>query len=207
MRNDRGWRMRVGAAVGLWFWVVYGGADWLTGLRAGQGALASVEIAADAAIPFWPSAAWVYMTVTPAMILPLFVLGERSAVRALALVLAVEIALAGVVYLVWPVAPTRTPEGDLPTMIQIADLVNLTYNSVPSLHVALSMTCTMAMMAAGQWARNGALALWALGIAASTLVTHQHFIADVAAGAALAGVGALLFNRLSRRPLELEAVP
>lgn len=197
VRDEWRWRLRVGAAVGLWFWIVYGGADWLTGLRAAQSPLPSVRIAADDAIPFWPFAAWIYMTVTPALLLPLLLLPDRSSIRALAWALASEICLAGLIYLILPVAPTHMPDVALPAIMRLADEINLTFNSVPSLHVALALTSTLAMQVPGQPLRNAALALWAASIAVSTLLTHQHLIIDVAAGVFLAGLGFALFRRIA----------
>jgi membrane-associated phospholipid phosphatase len=68
---------------------------------------------------------------------------------------------------------------------QLADWINLTYNSLPSLHVGMAVVCaysygrlTSPAAALGWWA-------WATAIALSTLLTHQHYVVDVATGGAL----------------------
>ena len=43
------------------------------------------------------------------------------------------------------------------------------------------------------------LALWAAAVCASSLLTHQHTIADVAGGLVLAGLGSFLFRYLILR--------
>lgn len=202
--GDWRWRLTVGTLVGAWFGLVFGGADLVTAWRAAQGPLPSLETAFDRAMPFWPGAALIYLTVTPALIAPLFVLKTRREIGALAAALALEVALAGLAYLLWPVAATTTPplapSGALPAALRLADWVNLTYNSAPSLHVALSLTATGAMMRPGGRARNAALGLWGAAISASTLLTHQHIVADVASGAVLAALGLWAFSRWRRQP-------
>lgn len=196
MVTDWPLRLRIAAACGAWFWLVYGVSDLVTGWRAGQEALPSVALPMDAHVPFIPEAAWVYLSVSPALLLPVLLLDPRR-LRVLARVFAGQVALAGLAYLVLPVAPTRTPEGDLPAAMRFADLVNLTYNSAPSLHVALSATCLLALWSRGAPLRNAGLVVWALAIAVSTLLTHQHFVVDVIAGAALAAAGLLAFRTAS----------
>ena len=197
--NDWPWRLRTGAAVGLWFCFVYISSDWLTGLRAEEKALPSLLISADGLIPFWPQSAWIYITITPAMFLLVLAVRERSELKALAWTVAAEIAVAGLVYLVLPVAASRTPETNLPVMMRFADNLNLTYNSFPSLHVALSVTTALAMFSPAHGKRNLILALWAAAVCASSLLTHQHTIADVAGGLVLAGLGSFLFRYLILR--------
>jgi membrane-associated phospholipid phosphatase len=147
----------------------------------------------DLLIPFWPAASWIYLSATPVMLLSLFVLSERSDVRALSVAVALEIAIAGLIYAFMPVEPTPRIDGDISSVFAFADRLNLTYNSFPSLHVALCTTGAVAMMAQGKTLRNAMLLLWALAVSGSTLVTHQHTIADVAGGVVLAGLGLIAF--------------
>ena len=81
---------------------------------------------------------------------------------------------------------TETELGRWATLYHIADALNLTYNLVPSLHVALTVGCVAAFST-----RTGALGKvllwsWAAAIALSTLLTHQHHIVDVVTGWLLA---------------------
>ena len=184
-------RLMLGAAVGLWFWAVYAGANAYAASLTG---LPDARIALDAAIPFRPGWAWVYMTVSPMLMLPLVVLPLPN-LTALAKALAAQIALAGLAYILFPVAPSAHPLGDLPAIFRLADTVNLTYNSAPSLHVALSVTCALAMTRRDRPLRSAALLLWAAAITASALLTHQHYLIDVATGLLLAALGLALYSR------------
>lgn len=183
--------------VGLWFAVAYFGSDWITAQRAVSEHLPSVATRFDALVPFWPNAAWVYMTISPLLLLPLLLLQSRSVIVVFAAVLCAEIALACIVYFFYPVAQNQSPDVAVPYIMRIADQINLTYNSLPSLHVALSVTAAGAALRRGHPLRNFALVLWAVAIMASTLLTHQHFIADVVAGFVLACLGMAAFSRLS----------
>lgn len=61
------------------------------------------------------------------------------------------------------------------------------YGNFPSIHVAFGIAAIIVAYAA-YGALAGVLVLvWAVLIAVSTLVTRQHYVADVAAGAALGG--------------------
>ena len=190
------WRLREGTVVGVWFCLVYIGSNWLTSLRAAHEDLPSFALAADAHVPFVPEAIFIYLSATPALLSSLFILQDRSQIRSLSIVLSIEIAIAGIVYAVWPVAASQTPQGEVSAIFQFADNLNLTYNSFPSLHVALFTTAAVVMMVPGQKARNILLALWAASIAFSTLLTYQHSIADVVGGGVLAAGGVLLFHIL-----------
>lgn len=198
MPDNLFWRVRIAATVAVWFALVYGGADWITAKRAATNPLPSVAIPLDAAIPFWPAAAWVYLTITPLLLLPLVVMQDQLRIRALAAVLCGEIAIAGLIYLTFPVDQSRIPDVALPAAMRLADQINLTYNSLPSLHVALSLTAAGALLQTGRPVRNLGLAFWAFLIAGSTLVTHQHFIADLIAGVILAALGLIAFWRLGQ---------
>ena len=200
------WRLREGTVVALWFCLVYIGSNWLTSFRAAQYDLPSFVLAADTKVPFVPEAILIYLTATPVLLLSLFVLQDRRQIRSLSVAISFEIAIAGLVYALLPVAASRTPETEMSAIFRFADNLNLTYNSFPSLHVALSITAAVAMMVPGQKARNATLAIWAASIALSTLLTYQHSIADVVGGAVLAGSGVLLFRMLQANPAKRQVL-
>ncbi|MCI2400565.1 phosphatase PAP2 family protein [Aliiroseovarius subalbicans] len=191
------WRARsgIGAGFAAWFWAVYASANWITAQR---GPLPSIETAWDRAMPFVPEFAWIYLTITPLLLLPLALFENRADVTRLALVLAAQTGVAGLCYLAFPVAPTGHLDAVTPLVFQVADQVNLTYNSAPSLHVTLAITCAGAMAARGRPLRNGIMALWAGLMSLSTLLTHQHFVIDVASGALLGALGLIWFHRKNR---------
>lgn len=184
-RSEWAWRIGVGCAICAWFFAVYIAADWWTGRLAETRDFPSPAIALDAAIPFAPEAAWAYMTVAPFMAMPLLVLTARR-VRALAWTEAVMIALAGIVFVTFPMAATVTPEGAGPAIMHFADWVNLTYNSLPSLHVALSTSTLIALVQGTRGGLRVTLILWGIAVIGSTLLTKQHYVLDAVAGVALA---------------------
>ena len=78
-----------------------------------------------------------------------------------------------------------------------SDRLNLDYNLVPSLHVALAAVCLQAFWEGRSMPVRVALVLWGLALALSTIFTHQHHVLDVVAGAVLARVMFLLLHRRS----------
>jgi membrane-associated phospholipid phosphatase len=63
--------------------------------------------------------------------------------------------------------------------------MNLDYNLFPSLHVGMA---TLSATFYSKWSKRPAALffwLWAAAFAASTLLTRQHYIADVLGGALL----------------------
>jgi hypothetical protein len=174
--------------VGLWFAMVFGGAEWWT---AQQTRRVRVHLDAELSLPLIPSFTLVYMSIYVLFLGVPFVLRKRSEFTRLALAQSVTILLAGLGFLLFPAQTAYAPPdaahlGLWKGLFQIADRLNLDYNLVPSLHVALSVVC-LEMFAvhatrAGRWL----LRSWGLAIAASTLFTHQHHLVDAVAGYALA---------------------
>ena len=77
-------------------------------------------------------------------------------------------------------------------MFDLADRLNLTYNLVPSLHVALSLACIAAFSTRTAPVGKTLLWIWATGIAISTILTHQHHVIDVVTGWLLATISVRL---------------
>ena len=96
--------------------------------------------------------------------------------------------------------PTASELGPWRTLYELADDANLRFNSCPSLHVAWSIVCIDVF--AGKAGRVGKvlLWLWGAGLMLSTLLLHQHHLADVAGGLLLALIGSrFLYPRLCAR--------
>jgi membrane-associated phospholipid phosphatase len=73
-------------------------------------------------------------------------------------------------------------------MYHAADALNLTYNLLPSLHVAFAVICAAIFSPRAPRPVKTLLWLWASLIAASTVLIHQHHILDVVSGWLLAVV-------------------
>jgi membrane-associated phospholipid phosphatase len=191
-------KLALGLAVTAWFLVVYVGCDQLTD---GSDALWSVRLALDDAIPFLPHLAPIYLSISLLVYLPLFVIHETARLVAVALSFAFEIAVAGIVFLALPVEANMSPPGDHGRMFEFLDLMNLTYNSVPSLHVAFAVSTALALhgMTSGFW--RAMLWAWTLLVVVSTLLTKQHVIADAIAGAMLAVLAMVVVCPLVQRAI------
>ena len=175
-------------ANGLWFVLVYGGADRLT---ARHGLRVPVHLAAELRIPFVPAMTVFYMSLYLLFLLAPFILRTRREFRAVVLTMASVILVGGIAFLLIPAelafSPPRAAElGAWAGLYHLADSLNLTYNLLPSLHVAFAVVCVSAFSPHAPPTARAFLWLWAVLIAASTVLTHQHHILDVITGWLLA---------------------
>jgi hypothetical protein len=196
-RSDLIFRAQIGLVVAVWFVVLYGSADMV---MRGASDLPSVLTPWDEMLPFWPSFAWLYLSVTPFLCLPLLVIPDRIGLKVLAVTLMVEIAVGALIFVTFPVADPLFPPGPHPAPLRFADMINLDLNNLPSLHVALTVTTFLAV-----WPCLGRaqvpVALWATLVCFSTLVTRQHDLVSFAAGVILAAVGHWAVAPMVRRAL------
>jgi membrane-associated phospholipid phosphatase len=128
-----------------------------------------------------------------------FVLRTRREISALAVAEALTIFVAGICFLLIPArlafpTPSDSELGIWRALFRYADRLNLDYNLVPSLHVALSFVCIE--LFAPRAAPGGRLLLrtWGGLIGVATVLTHQHHVVDAVTGyllawAAVKGVG------------------
>lgn len=172
----------------LWFALVYGGADRLTARRSFR---LPVHLAAELRIPFVPWMTVFYMSLYLLFLLAPFILRTRRELRALVGAMAVAILASGIAFLLFPAelafAPARAEDlGIWAGLYRVADGLNLTYNLLPSLHVVFAVLCVSVFSARGPRTVRALLWLWALLIAASTVLIHQHHVLDAVAGWLLA---------------------
>jgi hypothetical protein len=173
--------------------------SYLTVLKwRGPAATRTTQTAWDRYIPFCPSWVWVYLF--PYLLGPFIAASLSRATfrwfvtRALT---AVFVSLA--IFVVVPTRTVRPPASDLGEGLTAALYRNMVgideppANAAPSLHV--SLTCLLAWAVARDYRRwwlaavGGAVVVWL-----ATLLTHQHHLLDVASGAALAAVLALVWR-------------
>jgi len=170
---------------GLWFVLVYSGCDAITAHR---DARVRIHFDWETKIPFVPDAVLVYMSIYPLFFAAPFVLRQRQEFLALAVTLNTVILAGGLGFLLLPAQLAFPPSDELglfPHLFRFADRLNLTYNLVPSLHVALSVACIGAFVSKTGQAGRILLWSWSAAIAASTLLTHQHHLVDVVSGGGL----------------------
>jgi membrane-associated phospholipid phosphatase len=184
-----GYALLLGGTVGLWFALVYGGADALT---ARHGYRVRLHFDAELAVPFVPEAVLGYMSIYLLFWMAPFVLRTRQELSALATTLAAVIAVAGVCFLLFPADMAFPPAGDLgiwTAPVAFAKRLALTYNLAPSLHVTLCTVCVAVYARQTRPAGKLLLWLWAVAVGVSTVLLHQHYVVDVVTGYALALAG------------------
>jgi membrane-associated phospholipid phosphatase len=170
----------------LWFIFVYGGCDAITAHRVAR---VRIHLDSELSIPFIPETVLIYMSLYLLFLGAPFILRQRDDFLRLALTLNGVILVAGIGFLLVPAQlafPRPIHLGAFPGVFQFADWLNLDYNLVPSLHVALSVVCVATYTQ--RVGRTGRILLWiwVAAIATSTLLTHQHHVLDVVTGWALA---------------------
>jgi membrane-associated phospholipid phosphatase len=183
------WRLAaLSIAFGVFFYSVYWLANHYTGTLTSRH---RVDFAFEASIPFLPWMILLYLSITPLLILLPF--RFRTTVDALPAfaTLCSQVAIAGLVFVVFPAElgfPEPIVSGPVAIPFAAATAINLTYNLLPSLHVAFALSAAVFLADAGSTAWRTGIWLWSLLIVASTVLTHQHHLADVAAGAILSAL-------------------
>lgn len=171
-----------------WWILVYHGTNWLTELRPYR---VRVHLDAERAMPFVPPFILAYLSMDLVFLPAPFILRNRRELEALALSLLTVTAVAGISFLLFPaeLAYPHCDPGTWAGLFIFAREMALPYNLVPSLHVAMSCICLAAYATHCGAIGKAVLSTWAIAIALSTLLTHQHHMLDVAAGLALAVAG------------------
>jgi membrane-associated phospholipid phosphatase len=175
-------------ANGVWFVLVFAGCDIVTGQRTLR---VPIHFPLELAIPFIPSMTAAYTSMYLLLVAGPFILRTRREFRAAIATLAVTIGVAGVCFLLIPAELGYPPvqEGELGIwagLYHVADDLNLTYNLLPSLHVALTVACVAMFSTRIVGVGRALLWTWAAAVALSTLLTHQHHVLDVLSGWLLA---------------------
>ena len=182
----------------LWFVFIYGGADFLTARRTLR---LRVHLELEEELPFVPAAVSIYMSIYILFWIAPFVLRIRRDLRALVVTHAVVTACAGICFLLFPAERDFAIPRDLGVsadLFRFADWLNLDYNQVPSLHVALGTACVAVF--ADRAGRSGRIVLWswAIGVCVSAVLTYQHHILDVLTGFLLGIIAVrIVYRRLT----------
>lgn len=127
-----------------------------------------VHLPIELSIPFIPGAVVAYMSIYVLFLAGPFIVREHREFAGLMRALALATLFGGVGFLLLPSRPAFAPPGELgvwPGLFHFADRLNLDYNMVPSLHVALSVCCIAAFARHASQAGRTLLWTWAAAIA------------------------------------------
>jgi membrane-associated phospholipid phosphatase len=174
------------------FVVVFWGGDWITAQH-------SVRIRAywnfELSIPLVPVMVVPYMTMYVIFVLAPFILRTTDELDRLAAALSRVILIGGIGFIAIPAQlgfPTATAGGSIwGPWLHLADQLNLDYDLIPSLHVALFTVCAGAYAPRVPVVARTLLGAWLAVVTASTILTHQHQLIDAVAGLALGAWGAV----------------
>jgi len=153
-------------------------------------------------IPLVPAAALVYLSITFMLIPLLRALPTARQLWPVAVTLVFQGLVACLCFWLMPLEdgfPTPPPATGWDGWVwQFSNVLALRHNYFPSLHVTLA-TSAVLVLSRQKKSVDWPMALWALAIAVSTLLVHQHHLADVVGGLLLAQAGVhLVYDRLAR---------
>jgi membrane-associated phospholipid phosphatase len=152
-------------------------------------------------IPLVPWMIVVYLSYVGVFLLLPLIMKSGQSIANLAYGFLAAILVSTVVFVAWPgqlgyVRPQHVPGFDF--LFQSLFAIDHPHNLYPSLHVTFSSLTAMAMahQARVRWFRI-AIAFWAVLIAASVVLVHQHHLFDIATGLVL-GLSCFKFVYLRR---------
>lgn len=149
----------------------------------------------DGLIPFVAHSVWVYLSIFPAALIPLFVVRCPRLLRRTALAYAAAMALSLLCFTAFPITSARLREA--PAMLDIARpsdwavsllyALDPPYNLFPSLHLSIAVLAAFAAWKAAK--PYGAIAFVGVGgIGVSVCTVKQHFLLDALGGLGLAAL-------------------
>jgi len=184
-----------GTFVGIAFFSVYPTTNWLADMRSEHYAAYMVE---ELQMPFVAGFIWFYLSMYVLFAMPPFFL-DPPALKRLGLELIIATVIAGLFFLAFPAKlgfPRVVPDEPLYREIYTSIFsLDKPYNLLPSLHVVYSSAIGFSIMRkAGVYSR-GIVAFWLVLIVSSTVLVHQHHLADVVAGLLLTAVVSAFIGR------------
>ena len=156
------------------------------------------ELALDRMVPLQPAWSVIYLSYLLSPFLPLLMIRHEEHIRRTFLAWLMVWSVGYVCFLVYPTMAPRTDEVDgkgfFAWFLQGIYDADPPRNCFPSLHVATACVAALTCWRVHRGVGMVAL-LWAMLIAASTVFTKQHYVADVIAGMFLAGAAYGVFLR------------
>ncbi len=149
------------------------------------------ETTLDRALPFVPGAAWVYVSLFVALPVPPLLLTDRRDLGRYCAGLVLVSVISDFFFLCTPTGVARPPGQAWDVAYRLVLATDVPLNACPSLHASLAVfTALWCDRLAGSFAhpRRWRMAAWSWTVAVllSTLLTRQHVLLDLVAGAALA---------------------
>jgi fatty acid desaturase/membrane-associated phospholipid phosphatase/phytoene/squalene synthetase len=168
------------------FVVFYGGASAISAWVPWR---IEVALSFEQHIPFWHQWSLVYLSMIPMLLLLPLARWRWQALFPVFVALVIQTVIASCFFILLPVQttfPAREVSGGLASFFIFADAINLERNLFPSLHVAFACTAAMALATTVGLVGRVFFYSWAVLIAVSTMLIHEHHVVDVIAGALLA---------------------
>jgi len=157
----------------------------------------------ELSIPLVPGMIVPYFSIYGLFIVSFFLCSNQSERQVLSRRLAASQLVAGFIYMVFPLqSGYQRPvvEGCFAPMFRLLEATDLPYNLAPSLHVTTAILLGAHYAARTQGVVRTLFVAWFTLIAASTMLTWQHHLLDVVAGAML-GMACLRIGAGSRLAL------
>jgi membrane-associated phospholipid phosphatase len=204
------WRARYTETRELGRWAAIGAGSWSAWALLYYGAAhlthpASARVFDDtilARLPLVPAFTPVYLGVHVFSAVPYCALPETRLLRRYLLGNLLIVSLSSIAWVALPVRLDRPPfAADLPGfgawLLRLVYTVDPTTNCFPSAHCSVAVYAALGLRFASP-RLFGWGAVTATAICVSTVLTKQHYVADVAAGAALAALAAYAITRRTR---------
>jgi protein-tyrosine phosphatase len=192
--------LSVSAGLSLLFIAVYGTTNWLASFRPD---VAMFVFSWERSIPFVPFFILPYLSIDLFFISAPFICRSVGELRTFAARVIAAIAVAGVCFVVLPLRcafPPVTLHGWFGSVFASFLALDRPYNLLPSLHAALGLILFDHYFRRTRGLVRAAIVVWFFLIALSPLLTHQHQVADIVSGTALAGYCFYVF-RTERGPV------
>jgi membrane-associated phospholipid phosphatase len=161
-----------------------------------------LQTALDRAMPLVPIMVVPYISLIPLIGLAGLVvvrMGWRN-LQGYALAIAIALAICCIVYVVaqsYVARPEITGHGVLDQWVRDVYSDDQPYDDFPSTHTALA-TIIAIYCRRGMRRTGTVIACWCVLIVASTVLIHQHYVADIAGGLVVAGIAVAGADRLVR---------
>ncbi len=163
---------------------------------------------ADRAIPFIPTAVWIYFSIYALMPIGPFLMNNRGQICRYSFGVVAINAFAAVIFFFWPTICARPVALVGDPLYRALILIDRPYHAFPSLHAAFAVYSCLCAIDVGRalgWTKRyeTGVVVWTALILVATLLTRQHVLVDIAAGSAL---GFAAYQICVRKSVSIETV-